>query len=126
MVNLPRELPDLPDGQIVIVGGHEDTLDKSRTLFYDPITSNFTEGPQFPDDLDFPLDFPKCALFYSKKHNNRPVIFVAHGAKPGTNSAWILDYTNTTTWEKGTNIKPFSYIIASQITIDTGQYFLKC
>jgi hypothetical protein len=33
------------------------------------------------------------------------VIFVAHGAKPGNNSAWILDYTNSTTWEEGTNIK---------------------
>ena len=56
---------NLPDGQIIIIGGHEEGLDKSRTLFYDPITSNFSEGPQFPEDLDF----PKCALFYSKKHN---------------------------------------------------------
>jgi hypothetical protein len=104
---------NLPDGQIVIVGGHEDTLIMSRTLFYDPITSIFSEGPPFPEDLDLPLDFPKCAFFYSKKHGNRPVIFVAHGAKPGNNSAWILDYTNSTTWEKGIT-KPFSYIIASQ------------
>ena len=106
---------NLPDGQIVIVGGHEDTLDMSRTLFYDLITNNFNEGPQFPEELDFALDFQKCALFYSKKHNNRPVIFVAHGAKPGDNSAWILDYTKSTTWEKGTNID--KYVIDSLITI---------
>ena len=60
---------NLPDGQIIIIGGHEEGLDKSRTLFYDPITSIFTEGPQFPEDLDAqnfsrPLDFPKCTFFY--------------------------------------------------------------
>ena len=119
---------NLPDGQIIIIGGHEEGLDKSRTLFYDPITSNFTEGPQFPEDLDLnnnsrPLDFPKCALFYSKKHNNGPVIFVAHGAKPANNSAWILDYTNSTTWEKGIYIKPFSDIIASQLNSKLCCYF---
>ena len=93
---------NLPDGQIIIIGGHEDTLNTGRTLFYDPITSIFSEGPPFPEDFYNHLDFPKCTLFYSKKQSYRPVIFVAHGAKPGSNSAWILDYTNSTTWEKGT------------------------
>ena len=45
-------------------------------------------------------------FLHTDQHNHGPVIFVAHGAKPGNNSAWILDYTNsTTTWEEGTNIK---------------------
>ena len=114
---------NLPDGQIVFVGGHEDTLNTGRTLFYDPTTSNFTEGPVFPEGFYSHLDFPKCALFYSKKHNNGPVIFVAHGAKPGNNSAWILDYTNSTTWEKGIYIKPFSDIIASQLNSKLCCYF---
>ena len=58
-------------------------------------------------------------FLHTDQHNHGPVIFVAHGAKPGNNSAWILDYTNTTTWEKGTNIKPFSYIIVSQIQVSS-------
>ena len=44
-------------------------------------------------------------FLHTDQHNHEPVIFVAHGAKPGNNSAWILDYTNSTTWEEGTNIK---------------------
>ena len=39
-----------------------------------------------------------CALFTSPLHGNRPVVLIAGGEKQ--NSAELLDYTVTDTWEQ--------------------------
>ena len=43
-----------------------------------------------------------CVLFYSAKHENRPVVYIGGGGgyTHGASESEILDYTKTNEWEK--------------------------
>ena len=66
---------------------------------HDPVTKTFEKL----QDLQSKKSHSGCALFYSRKHNNRPVAYIGHGGASwvGGNavSAELLDYTQTDQWE---------------------------
>ena len=62
---------------------------------YDPVTKTFEDLPDFQIGRSLNTG---CALFYSPKHNNRPVAYLGGGR--GTGTAELLDYTQTDQWER--------------------------
>ena len=80
-----------------ILGGRYTT---QRAVYrHDPVTKTFEKL----QDLQSKKSHSGCALFYSRKHNNRPVAYIGHGGASwvGGNavSAELLDYTQTDQWE---------------------------
>ena len=67
----------------------------SKVSVFDPSTDTFEAKP----DLNIRIRTGSCAAFKSAKHGNREVIFIGGGLLSGTNSAELLDYTQTDTWE---------------------------
>ena len=85
----------LHNSEVMIIGGsHPKT---NSVIIYNGNSStvgSFTEGP----DLLFSTgSYPErlsCALFYSKKHDSRPVVLMAHNQ-----NAQLYDYTVAASWE---------------------------
>ena len=66
---------------------------------HDPVTKTFETLP----NLQARSGYTGCALFYSPKHNNRPVAYIGgcgHGISNNGVTAELLDYTQTDQWEK--------------------------
>ena len=111
--------PDLPtprgrqcsiqseDGKIIIIGGRTSPSDTNLklTTIYDPETSTYTDGP----DMLFDHENFGCAIFFSKKHEGRPVVLSAGGA--GGSKAEIFDYTQeNVTWEESKYLSANNYL----------------
>ena len=77
---------------------------------HDPITKTFEKLP----DLQSTKSHTGCALFYSPKHNNRPVVYIGGcGAWTGgkSNSAELLDYTQTDQWETRKYLLSYNFAV---------------
>ena len=80
----------LDDGKVMIIGGAYGGFN-SDVIIYHGSSSTFTVAP----DMLFENYGTACSLFYSKKHNSRPVVFVVYGK-----NAQLFDYTVTDSWEE--------------------------
>ena len=70
-----------------------------RVFRHDPATKTFEELPNMLEKRSH----TGCALFYSAKHDNRPVAYIGgsgHWIVGSYNTAEILDYTQTDEWER--------------------------
>ena len=77
-----------PSFRAIILGSDKWTHNDANTvLLYDPITDDFVEGPPMNSERTELA----CTLFYSPKHDNRPVILALGGFAGVT--AEILDYS---------------------------------
>ena len=83
----------LDDGKVMIIGGAYGGFN-SDVIIYHGSSSTFTVAP----DMLFENYGTACSLFYSKKHNSRPVVFVVYGK-----NAQLFDYTVTDSWEESKN-----------------------
>ena len=85
----------LHDGRIMIMGSDGGTTDQKNTIIYDPISGNFSNVPS----LLFDRKRSGCALLYSVKHDNRPIVMAAGGSNSYT--AEVFDYSLAgTEWEQ--------------------------
>ena len=86
----------LHNNSIMIIPG----LNNLKTFVYHPESKLLTQlvGDRLRDRRK-----AGCALFYSAKHDNRPVVYIGGGMRDeyrrGIDTE-ILDYTLTTVWEK--------------------------
>ena len=94
---------DLLDGRVMILGGNtekngsggQQSEMRNEVLIYDSINQLFTSAPSLMTGRPH---HPACALFYSEKHDNRPVVMIVGGSSPG--SYEFLDFTNPSAkWE---------------------------
>ena len=83
----------LQNGKVLMIGSVHGSREKEVKLF-DPETNTFTDQ----EDTNDARDSSGCTVFKSDKHGGREVVYVGGGHNP-QNSAEILDYTNTETWE---------------------------
>ena len=85
----------LHNSEVMIIGGsHPKT---NSVIIYNGNSStvgSFTEGPDLLFSTGSYPERPSCALFYSKKHDSRPVVLMAHNQ-----NAQLYDYTVATSWE---------------------------
>ena len=84
----------LQNGKVLMIGSVHGSREKEVKLF-DPETNTFTDQ----EDTNDARDSSGCTVFKSDKHGGREVVYVGGGHNP-QNSAEILDYTNTETWER--------------------------
>ena len=85
----------LDDGKVMIIGGAYGGFN-SDVIIYHGSSSTFTVAP----DMLFENYGTACSLFYSKKHNSRPVVFVVYGK-----NAQLFDYTVMDSWEESKNFE---------------------
>ena len=79
-----------------------------RVFRHDPATKTFEELPNMLEKRSH----TGCALFYSAKHDNRPVAYIGgsgHWIGGSYNTAEILDYTQTDEWERRKSSYYFLY-----------------
>ena len=88
---------NLHNGSILILGAGPQTsiYDRTGVLMLDTETGTSTTL----GDTLFTRHHPGCTLFYSPKHDYRPVVYVGGGCAGQTTSE-LLDYTLTDTWEQ--------------------------
>ena len=78
----------------LISGGY---AKRKRVFRHDPVTKTTEELPNMLEKRSH----TGCALFYSAKHDNRPVAYIGGSFGYGSdNTAEILDYTQTDEWER--------------------------
>ena len=84
------------DGKFLILGGYSSWMLRVRR--FDPITQEIEVLP----DMKARHGWTGCVLFYSAKHENRPVVYIGGGGgyTHGASESEILDYTKTNEWEK--------------------------
>ena len=82
----------------MISGGYSS---RKRVFRHDPIAQTTEELPNLLESRGH----TGCALFYSAKHENRPVAYIGGGGgwTGATQTAELLDYTQTDQWEKRKN-----------------------
>ena len=85
---------ELHNGSILFAG--TGTKNRKGALIFD---SDITESYTQVQDMQYPRHHAACTLFYSAKHDYRPVVYVGGGCTSGPTSE-LLDYTVTDTWEK--------------------------
>ena len=76
------------------MGGNSGPSRKKVNL-YDITTDTISEDHS---TMLFAHSLFSCTIFYSPKHEGRPVVFVGPG-EGSNDQAELLDYTMTTTWE---------------------------
>ena len=88
-------------GNVLFLGGEAvHTVDSLKKVeMYDINTNTITDH----STMNFPHTASTCTIFFSPKHEGRPVVYVGGGMQaPNWDSAKneLLDYTMTTTWEE--------------------------
>jgi len=103
------------DGRVAILGGTHPQVKK--VYFFDPSKNTYNS---FVPSMNNNRIYSACTLIYSQKHGNRPVILVAGGLSE--NTAEVLDYTASNTWEQIGNLpgKSFEFSGANAIASVTG------
>ena len=81
-------------GNVLYMGGNSGASLKKVNL-YDTSTGTISEDHS---TMLFKHSYFGCTIFYSPKHEGRPVVFVGPG-EYSNKQAELLDYTMTTTWE---------------------------
>lgn len=89
-------------GNVLYMGGNSGASRKKVNL-YDTSTGTISEDHS---TMLFEHSLFSCTIFYSPKHEGRPVVFAGPG-EYSDNQAELLDYTMTTTWEA----RKYSYYI---------------
>ena len=85
----------LHNSEVMVIGGSHPNA--NSVIIYNGNSStvgSFTEGPDLLFSTSSYPERPSCALFYSKKHDSRPVVLVAYNQ-----NAQLYDYTVATSWE---------------------------
>ena len=67
----------------------------SLTYIYDPAIDTFEPAAPAPEMLLNQPAAPVCTLFFSEKHNSRPVVLLA-----AVDQAYLFDYTIANDWEE--------------------------
>ena len=98
--------------QIFIMGG---TKNSKGVTVYHPENNTITTQL----DMNFDRKVSSCTVFQSAKHGNREVIFIG-GGSGSVQTAEILDYSMTETWEQGKDI--FSCLEISILTIYSSSF----
>ena len=86
-------------GNVLLLGGNRGGSHKKVQL-YDITTGLITSQ----EDMLFDHSLSACTVFYSHKHDGRPVVYNGAGEYGGF-SAEILDYQVTSTWEQSKFIR---------------------
>ena len=85
---------DETPGNVLYMGGNSGGNRKKVNL-YDISAGTITQDHS---TMLFDHSLFSCTIFYSPKHENRPVVFVGPG-EYSSNQPELLDYQMTTTWE---------------------------
>ena len=83
-------------GNVLYMGGFDFSQASKKVNLYDDSTGTITEDHS---TMLFGHAFFSCTIFYSPKHEGRPVVFAGPGGFDD-HRAELLDYTMTTTWEE--------------------------
>ena len=81
-------------GNVLYMGGNQ-SEDRKKVWLYDISTDTITSDHS---TMLFDHSLCSCTIFYSPKHEGRPVVYMGPG-EFSNNQPEILDYEMTTTWE---------------------------
>ena len=82
-------------GNVLYMGGNR-SWNRKKVHLYDISTDTITADHS---TMLFGHSQGSCTIFYSPKHEGRPVVFMGAGDTSLNNPPELLDYEMTTTWE---------------------------